>query len=149
MTRIERQRFLARSKLLEYVTNSFRKTVRLNGISVSQQKLFETQKSLSEVMKLYFSKLTEQLEDDEKRSKSKSKTRRSRKSQSPQGSKSRGHVTSPDKDKQVESETTIIPQKDATTGEVFTIASHKSKSHLTESVTIVTNNQNDLFHSEN
>ena len=127
MTRIERQRFLARSKLLKYVTNSFRKTVRLNGISTSQQKLFETQKSLNEVLEFDFSKLTEQLEEDEKKSKSKSRTRRSRKSQSPQRCKSRGQVTSPEKDKQIDSETTIVPQQDTTTGEVFTIASHKSK----------------------
>ena len=124
MTRIERQRFLARSKLLKYITNSFRKTVRLNGISVSQQKLFETRKSLDEVMQFDFSKLTEQLEEDEKNSKSKSKTRRSRKSQSPERSKTR---SSPEKDKLIDSETAITPQQDTTTGEVFTIAGHKSK----------------------
>ncbi|KAI6654111.1 Ankyrin repeat and MYND domain-containing protein 1-like isoform X9 [Oopsacas minuta] len=121
MTRIERQRYLSRSKLLKYVTNSFRKAVRLDGIKISQQKLFETQKSLNEIMNFDFTNLSEQFDEDDKKTKIKHKQRH--KSRSPQ----RIHGKVKDKEKHIETETKIESLKDNTTGEVFTIANHKSK----------------------
>ena len=123
MTRVERQRFLSRSKLLKFITNTFRKTVRANGMKVSQQKLFESQMSVDEIMEFDFSQLTEEHEGEEKKSKFKTSNKKCvRRSQSKQ------HCKSKQQNRDV-SPSSKVPEheKESINGDLFSIATHKSR----------------------
>ena len=141
MTRIERQRFLARTKLLKYVTNTFRKTIRMTGMKISQQKLFETNKSLNEILSFDFARLTEQIDEEERKSKVKSRNskrlncgqRSPMKPQTPQGSAS--IISGKNKPQEIVSSKKVLQKQvcattehhEIGTADGFSIANHKGR----------------------
>ena len=128
MTRVERQRFLSRSKLLKFITNTFRKTVRANGMKISQQKLFESQKSIDDIMKLDLTQLTEEHEEEEKKHKFKTTNKRCRSLQSPRRSQAKLHCKPKQQEKEVSPGIKANEHdKENNNGDLLSIATHKSR----------------------
>ena len=127
MTRVERQRFLSRSKLLKFLTNTFRKTVRANGMKISQQKLFESQMSVGEIMEFDFSQLTEQHDEEEKKSKFRTNTKRNRCLHSPKRSQDKLYCKSNQQERDTSPAKITGQVQENTNGDLLSIATHKSK----------------------